>query len=96
MRLLMLLFYLVLIIIGVTFAAINASDVQVNFYVTSFRLPMSILMVIVLGVGVLIGFIIFSLRYWRLKREYKKLKSQLNLTEKEIKNLRAIPLKDQH
>ncbi|QBR84236.1 LapA family protein [Legionella israelensis] len=96
MRLLMLLFYLVLIIFGVTFAALNASDVQVNFYVTTFKLPMSVLMVIVLGIGILIGFIIFLFRYWRLKREYWKLKNQLNLTEKEIKNLRAIPLKDQH
>ncbi|KTD22709.1 lipopolysaccharide assembly protein LapA domain-containing protein [Legionella israelensis] len=96
MRLLMLLFYLVLIIFGVTFAALNASDVQINFYVTTFKLPMSVLMVIVLGIGILIGFIIFLFRYWRLKREYWKLKNQLNLTEKEIKNLRAIPLKDQH
>ncbi len=92
----MLLFYLVLIIFGVTFAALNASDVQINFYVTTFKLPMSVLMVIVLGIGILIGFIIFLFRYWRLKREYWKLKNQLNLTEKEIKNLRAIPLKDQH
>ena len=96
MRLLMMLFYLVLILLGVSFAALNASSVQVNFYFKTLTMPISVLMTIMLGVGLLIGFLIFLYRYWRLKVDYLKIKNQLKLTEKEIKNLRAIPLKDQH
>lgn len=96
MRLLMILFYLLLILVGVSFAALNASSVEVNFYVTTMTMPISILMTIMLGIGILIGFLIFLLRYWRLKRELAKIRNQLRLTEKEIKNLRDIPLKDQH
>ncbi len=59
-------------------------------------MPISVLMTIMLGVGVFIGFILFITRYWRLKIEYRKMKNQLKLTEKEIKNLRSIPLQDQH
>jgi len=96
MRLLMLLFYLILIIIGVSFAALNATAVKINLYIIQFSIPISVLIIIVFGVGIIIGFLLFLCRYLRLKHEYKKVKKQLELTEKEIKNLRSIPLKDQH
>lgn len=96
MRLLMLLFYILLIILGVSFAALNASSVEVNFYLKTISMPISVLMTIMLGVGVFIGFILFIGRYWRLKIECRKISNQLKLTEKEIKNLRSIPLQDQH
>lgn len=96
MRIIMLVIYVLLIILGVTFAALNASSVQVNFYVTTVTMPVSVLMTIMLGIGILIGFILFIFRYWRLKAECRRMNSQLKLTEKEIKNLRSIPLQDQH
>jgi putative membrane protein len=96
MRLFMIIFYLCLILFGVTFAALNASSVEVNFYFTKLTMPISVLMTITLGIGVLLGFLLFLYRYWRLKVEYSRLKSQFRLTEKEIKNLRSIPLQDQH
>jgi putative membrane protein len=96
MRILMLVTYILLIIIGVSFAALNASSVAVNFYFKTVSMPISVLMTIMLGVGILIGFLLFISRYWRLKIECHKIKNQLKLTEKEIKNLRSIPLQDQH
>ncbi|MFI4918806.1 MAG: LapA family protein [Legionellales bacterium] len=94
MRILMLVTYILLIIIGVSFAALNASSVQVNFYFKTASMPISVLMTIMLGIGIFIGFVLFIFRYWRLKVECRKIKSQLKLTEKEIKNLRSIPLQD--
>lgn len=96
MRLFMLLFYLILIILAVSFAALNASDVQVNLYLIKLTMPVSVLMTIVFGIGVFIGCILFIARYWRLKAECRKLRNQLSMTEKEIKNLRSIPLQNQH
>ncbi len=96
MRIIITLFYLSLILVGVSFAALNASSVQVNFYFTILKMPISVLMTIMLGVGMIVGFFLFMCRYWRLKNQNRKIKNQLRLTEKEIKNLRAIPLKDQH
>ena len=96
MRIIITLFYLSLILVGVSFAALNASSVQVNFYFTTLKMPISVLMTMMLGVGMIVGFLLFMCRYWRLKNENRKIKNQLRLTEKEIKNLRAIPLKDQH
>lgn len=96
MRILITIFYLVLILLGVSFAALNASSVQVNFYISTLKMPISVLMTLMLGIGIIIGFFLFLFRYWRLKAEHRKLKNQLRLTEKEIKNLRSIPLQDQH
>ncbi|HHF7365289.1 TPA: LapA family protein [Legionella bozemanae] len=96
MRILMLVIYILLIVIGVSFAALNATSVDVNFYFKVISMPISVLMTIMLGIGILIGFILFMWRYWRLKAECHKIKNQLKLTEKEIKNLRSIPLQDQH
>ena len=59
-------------------------------------MPISVLITVMLGVGMLIGLLLFIGRYWRLKSDNRTIKNQLRLTEKEIKNLRAIPLKDQH
>ncbi|RUR12185.1 LapA family protein [Legionella sp. km772] len=96
MRILLLVFYILLIIVGVSFAALNAASVEVNFYIKTISMPISVLMTIMLGLGVLIGFLLFISRYWRIKIECRKMKNQLKLTEKEIKNLRSIPLQDQH
>ncbi|MBA2711057.1 MAG: LapA family protein [Tatlockia sp.] len=96
MRLLMLLIYLILILLGVSFAALNAASVEVNLYFKTIHMPISVLMIIMLGFGLLLGFFVFICRYWRLKVDFLRLKNQLKYTEKEIKNLRAIPLKDQH
>lgn len=96
MRIFMIVLYLLLILVGVSFAALNAGPVQVNFYISKVTMPISVLMTVSLGVGLLIGVILFLLRYWRLKMDYVKIKNQLKLSEKEVKNLRDIPLKNQH
>ena len=96
MRIVMTIFYLILILVGISFAVLNATSVPVNVYFTTLHTPISVLMTLMLGVGVLLGLILFIVRYWRLRAEYRKIKNQLMLTEKEIKNLRAIPLQDQH
>jgi putative membrane protein len=90
----MIILYLFLAIIGVSFAVLNANVVQVNLYFTTLSMPVSLLVVIMLGIGLLLGFFLFLSKYWRLKRDYSRTKNQLKLTEQEIKNLRDIPIKD--
>ena len=96
MRIFIITFYILLILMGVSFAALNATAIQVNFYFTTIQAPISVVMTIMLGIGMLLGFFLFLTSYWRLKVEHHKIKNQLRLTEKEIKNLLAIPLNDQH
>jgi putative membrane protein len=92
MRIVITILYLILILVGISFSALNASAVKINFYLSTIQMPISVLMIIMLGIGMLLGFTLFFYRYLRLKNEYRKIKNQLRLTEKEIKNLRAIPI----
>ena len=96
LRIVIIIFYLILILVGVSFAALNATSVQVNFYFATLNMPISVLIILMLAMGMLIGFTLFLFKYWRLQTEHRKIKNQLKLTEKEIRNLRAIPLQDQH
>ena len=96
MRIVMILFYLLLIMVGVSFAALNASFVVVNFYFSTMKMPISVVMMMMLGIGIVVGFFIFSLRYWRLKSDCRRLRQQLKMTEQEIKNLRTMPVKDNY
>lgn len=96
MRILMIFFYLLLIVLGVSFAALNAGSAVVDLYVKTITLPVSVIIVISFGLGLLLGFFMSLLRRFRLKIEATKLKSHLKLCEQEIKNLRDIPLKDTH
>ena len=96
MRMMLIIFYLTLILFGISFAALNAISVPVNFYFTQVTLPISVLLALMLGMGVGLGFLLFLVRYWHLKSEHRKLSNQLKLTEREIKNLRAIPIQNQH
>jgi len=96
MRIVITIFYLFLILVGVSFAVLNATSVHINLYVTTLKLPVSILMTLMLGAGLLLGFFLSLCKYWHIKTENRHIRNQLKMTEKEIKNLRAIPLKDQH
>ena len=96
MRLIWIIFYLLLIALGISFAVLNSGMVSVNLYVTTWVMPVSVLIILTLSFGLVCGFLLFQFRYWRLKVALLKVKNQLKMNEKEIKNLRDIPLKDQH
>lgn len=62
MRIFMIIVYFLLAVIGVTFAALNASSVEVNFYFTQLTMPVSVLMIAMLGIGLVLGFLSFLFR----------------------------------
>lgn len=95
MRIIIWVIDVLLIIAGISFAVLNAAPVEINLYVTHISLPLALWMALVLALGIAMGFCLFIIRYWRLKVEHHKIKSQLKLMEREIKNLRSIPLEDQ-
>lgn len=94
MRFIMMMFYLLLMLLGVAFAALNAGQVTLNLYFKTLTLPISVLIISAFALGILGGFMVFIGRYWGLRAKYRKVKHQIHVMEKEIKNLRSIPLKD--
>ena len=96
MRVMSLFIFLVIAILGVSFATLNAEMVNVNYYFGTKSLPVSVVIVGSLGLGLFLGLIFSFFKLIKLKSENMRLKSRAKMVEKEVENLRAIPLKNEH
>lgn len=96
MRILSTIFFLILVLLGITFAGLNAELVNINYYLGSTKLPLSLLLVITFMIGGLLSLFFNVVNYVRLKSANHTLKQRLKLAEAEIINLRTLPLKDNH
>ncbi|MEJ2609049.1 MAG: LapA family protein [Candidatus Thiodiazotropha sp.] len=89
------LFLLILIMIfGVVLAMLNSDSVQINYYFSSRDLPLSLVLTVVFGLGVVLGVLSGMGRVVGLKREIHNLKRRSELVNKEVNNLRTLPLKE--
>ena len=88
--------FFVLGLIAVAFAAKNDVSVELHYYLGSVAAPLSLLLVISLGIGALLGVFACSGVILKLKRETMRLQKSVKVAEKEVTNLRALPIKDQH
>lgn len=88
--------FLLIILIGISFAIMNSSPVAVNYYVGIKQLPLSLLLMFTFGIGLIIGFLILLVSLIRLRTNLRRAKKKLRIAEQEIKNLRTMPIKDEH
>ena len=93
MRIIRYVLIFLILLAGIGFTSLNAEVINIDLYFDVYHLPLSLCLVLVLGLGVLLGFLVFGLRYWSLRTENRHLKNQLKLIEKEVSNLRIMPLK---
>ena len=94
MRLLSSFFLLVIVFFGMTFATLNSESVTINYYLGQSTLPLSLLIVSVFAFGCLIGMLVGFWLVIKAKLTNYRMKQRLSLAEKEIQNLRTIPLQD--
>ena len=85
---------LLVILLGLGFAQINADEVTLHYYFNSITVPLSLLLALTLGLGVLLGLLASTAAIYRVRRENSRLRRQMKLREEELSNLRSIPLKD--
>jgi len=85
---------LFIIIVGATFAVLNAKPVVFHYYVGYKTLPLSLLLVISFCIGILLCFFAMSYVVVRLKAHKRYLEKKLRLAEQEINNLRTIPIRN--
>lgn len=96
MRIISFILLIIVILIGVTFAVLNPGTVNIHYYLGEKTMPLSLLLVIDFVLGCLLGLL---MGFWLLVKTKVKnyyLRQQLKLSEKEVENLRAIPLQDRH
>lgn len=82
--------------LGATFAVMNAQVVTINYYIGTNRLPLSLLLVIILGVGGVIGWLAGFWMWVRLKAENVKSNFRIKSLEKELSHLRTHPVNESH
>jgi putative membrane protein len=96
MRIISYFLLLVIIFLGISFAILNPGAVSINYYVGHRVLPCSLLLAITFVLGCLLGLLVGFWLVIKLKIKSYYLRQQLKVIEKEVENLRAIPLQDRH
>lgn len=94
MRIVSYVLLLIIVLFGMTFATLNSESVTINYYLNQSTLPLSLLLVLVFALGCLIGMVVGLWMLFKTKVLNYRLRQRLHLAEKEIENLRAIPLQD--
>jgi len=95
-RILTLFAMLVVVVVGILFAVLNAEPVVLNYYFGSRAMPLSLVLVLAMLVGAVLGVLACSGILLRQRHALHKLRRAAELAEKEVENLRAIPIRDEH
>ena len=95
-RLAYIIFSLILLIIGILFAVLNAEPVTLHYYFGDKHIPLSLVLITAIILGAMLGIIASAGIIIKLKRDNSKLKKLTELSEKELTNLRTMPIKDEH
>ena len=84
------------IIISIGFAILNSTPVAIHYYIGIKQLPLSFLLVVSFGIGLIVGFSALLITTIRLRTNLRRVKKNLNVAKQEINNLRTMPIKDEH
>ena len=87
---------LLLVLTGILFAVLNSQSVQLNYYFGSKDMALSLLLIVAIIVGTLLGILVSTGHLLRARHDISRLKKTINLAEKEVTNLRTMPSKDTH
>lgn len=94
MRILLYIVFLLIVLLGVSFAYLNADSVTFNYYLGERSVPLSLLLICSLGVGLILGFAVVLVAWIKLKAKNIRLKKRLKSAKQEVENLRAIPIRE--
>jgi uncharacterized membrane protein YciS (DUF1049 family) len=94
MKILSYILLIVLLVLGVSFAGLNASPVTINYYIGARELPLSLLLVMFFAFGCALGLLVGLSMYLRMRSKNYRLSNRIKLAEKEVSNLRNMPLQD--
>ena len=89
-------FWLLIVVVATTFSSLNSHAVELNYYFGTISLSLSLLLLMALCLGLVLGAIMVLPNLIKVKCSHRKLRSQIQQNELEIKNLRTFPLKDDH
>lgn len=93
-RILGTLLVLLAVIIGISFAVLNARPVEIDYYLGSKELPLALVVVLAFAGGVILGIVGGMLKVAGLARENRRLRRQVHSMEDELMDLRPVSSED--
>ena len=93
-RLFFLMFTSILIVISVVISTYNFEVTEINFYLQTYELPLSIIILYSFIAGVVTTSIYLIATIFSYKRKYREMKISLQNNQEELDNLRRNPLRD--
>jgi putative membrane protein len=94
-RILYLILFIVVLVVGLTFALQNSQSVAINYYFDiKWQGPLAVFLLLALAVGSVLGFLA-SLGYViRVRHQVNRSRREIRKMEQEITNLRSLPIRD--
>jgi len=93
-RLIALVIVVLVVALGLSFAMLNADSAELNFYFGRLSMPLSLWMVVAVLVGALLGVVSTIGMFFRQRRELARLRRQVADAEKELSELRKLPIRN--
>jgi lipopolysaccharide assembly protein A len=84
---------ILLIVLGLSFAVLNAETVPLNYYFGYREIPLSMIVVLSLATGAVIGVLVSMGMILRLKSQAASLRRKLHRAEKAADELQILPAK---
>jgi len=86
--------FIIVLIAGIAFFLMNSQQLEFNYVIGTITLPLSLLFLLSLCAGVILGMLAMMPLVLRQRRRMAQLVKQAQMAEKEINNLRVMPVKD--
>lgn len=94
MKIISTIFLILIILFGIVFACLNSEPVVINYSIDQQTLPLSLLLAFTFSIGGFAGLFASLVMHLKLRTKNRRLKSRIKLAEKELSNLRTMPLQD--
>ncbi len=85
---------ILLVFLGLSFGQLNPQRVKVDYFFGASEVSVAIALLVAVGVGAVLGVIAAMAVVVRQNRENARLRKRVSDTEKELNELRRLPLKD--
>ena len=94
-RIIKLILILLVTVLAVTFTLLNSQPVKLDFYIGNFETDLVIVILVCLVLGSALGITAVLGKLISFKQELLRKDKKIKVTEKEVENLRSLPLKDE-
>ena len=96
MKYALMILWVLILIAALSFAALNSHAVTINLYFVSRSFHLPVLLFLILCVGMMLGVLIMFPSYCRAKRKARQARSKIKNNERELDNLRRMPISEEH